>query len=241
MTTKPIKTPAIRVTVVIYVMALSLLIGLGSWQVKRGLEKKHIETLVSRQTLSHVDQRPTNWTDLNYQQVIVHGSWIQEHTFLLENRVNQGRLGFELLEPFELKQDGSVILVNRGWVEKISLNEFELSRVRDQSDAEVMDMVSVSGQLYLPQKGFTLGPAYTDANAWPRLVQYFDKKALGQALDTELEPVILVELNPMPGLIANWSPWVVDASRHYGYAFQWWALALTLGIYGVIWKRNKHS
>src|SRR6185312_11348887 len=50
-----------------------------------------------------------------FQRVSVAGRYDAMYQFLLDNRINEGRAGYEVLTPLDL-DDGRTVLVNRGWV-----------------------------------------------------------------------------------------------------------------------------
>ena len=237
MTTNSGKKPVQYLIRIVYLLCLALLLGLGGWQIDRGLEKNRLEkTLTEQQHQSIVIKRkPQSWDDIKYKKVELDGNWLAGKTFLLDNRIYQGRLGYEVLHPFQLS-DGSVMLVNLGWIDK---NRIEKKGVGDVVPADSVKSEKVSGQLYLPKKGFTLGAAYTNETSWPKIIQYFDRRALSKALGVNLQPAVIVqESNPNRGLTRIWSPYVINPLRHFGYAVQWWGLALLLIIFGFIWSRN---
>lgn len=224
------------VVIIVYLLGLSLLLGLGGWQVGRGLEKNQVEKATSERQSQHltIEKQPQSWADIKYKIVQLDGNWLLGKTFLLDNRIYRGKIGYELLTPFQFSGDDSVVLVNRGWVEKAGVEDVLLSN--DSVESE-----KVVGQLYLPEQGFTLGAAYTNETSWPKIIQYFDRAALSKALGVELSPaVVVLDSNPSQGLIKIWSPYVINALRHFGYAFQWWGLALVLIIFGMIWLRNSN-
>ncbi|WP_423908525.1 SURF1 family protein [Candidatus Spongiihabitans sp.] len=228
---------------VVYLLGLSLLLGLGGWQIGRGLEKNQVEKAISERQNQPIviKKQPESWGDIKYKMVQLDGNWLAGKTFLLDNRVYQGKTGYELLNPIQLSGDGSAVLVNLGWVEKQRVKEVMSINARLISNDSV-ESEKVTGQLYLPDKGFTLGAAYTNETSWPKIIQYFDQAALSKALGVDLGPaVVVLDSSPSRGLIKIWSPYVVNASRHFGYAFQWWGLALTLIIFGIIWRRNSNS
>ena len=238
MTMNPDKKPAKHWVVLGYILCLSLLLGLGGWQVRRGLEKSRVQESLAEPQNQNIllHQRPENWIELQYKTVQLEGQWLAEKSFLLDNRVHKGRLGYEWLNPFQLITDASVILVNRGWVEKNRMAE--TASVGNESGQPV----KVTGQFYLPDPGFTLGPTYTSTDSWPIVIQYFDQDALSQALGVDLEPgIVVLDSNLNRGLTRIWSPFIIDSSRHYGYALQWWGLALVLIIFGFIWNRNSRK
>ena len=234
----PEKKPAKRWVVFVYILCLSLLLVLGGWQVRRGLEKSQVqETLSDPQNRNiSLHQRPKSWLELQYKTVELEGRWLAGKSFLLDNRIHNGKLGYEWLNPFQLIGDASVVLVNRGWIEKNRVTETE------SVGENFAQSVKVTGQFYQPQPGFTLGPSYTDTRTWPIVIQYFDLSALSQPLGVDLEPgIVVLDSNLNRGLTRIWSPFIIDASRHYGYALQWWGLALVLIVFGYVWSRNSRK
>ena len=94
----------------------ALFTGLGVWQVDRAGDKRAVLAALE----ADADQPPAELAataDLKaqaYRRVAVRGRFL-ERQFLLDNRLFQGRAGFDVLTPLVLV-DGRVILVDRGWV-----------------------------------------------------------------------------------------------------------------------------
>jgi cytochrome oxidase assembly protein ShyY1 len=234
MTTKAVKKPAKRVVVGIYLCLLCLLLGLGAWQLVRGLEKAAVEKELEHQAgqLYTFNSKPESWSEYRYSPVELTGKFLVAQSFLLDNRIFKGQLGYEVLSPFQLQHDGSTLLVNRGWISK--------NRIPDPmfQFGDPGENVTISGQLYFPGRGFTLGPSYTDAGSWPVIVQYIDHDAISGLLDMKLEtPIIVLDGDPDHGLVKLWRPYIIDATRHYGYAAQWWGLSIVFIVFGLIWRR----
>ena len=219
----------------VFFLSLSLLLSLGGWQWRRGLEKAAIEKL-STGTEDHyitLDRAPPNWSPLAYRRVRLHGKWLAGRDFLLANRIRHSRQGYEVFSPFQLSGDAATLLVNRGWVARPPAGVALSAGLPAPGDA--------TGALYLPQKGFTLGPAYhaDQQPRWPKVIQYIDVPALSAALGTALQPAA-VSLDPAhPGAFPRiWRAYAMTPARHYAYAAQWWGLAVTLTVFGFIWRRR---
>ena len=249
---------------VVFFLSLSLLLSLGGWQWRRGLEKAAIEKLLeaprnqaaanhsAKNQYTTIDRAPPNWPDLAYRQVRLEGDWRADRPkgeFLLANRIHRGRLGYEVFSPFQLAGDGATLLVNRGWVERADASVTNTlttpSTTPPTTDVpeHAGSHVEVGGQLYLPKKGFTLGRAYNEqpdaSPAWPRVIQYFDAPALSAALGTALQPAALaLDSNHPAAFVRIWQAYTMTATRHYAYAAQWWGLAITLIVFGIIWRRQ---
>ena len=217
------------ITVVLYACALALLLSLGFWQVDRAQQKERLLTLVASKDKEPqlVQRAPADWDGLHYQPVRLRGQWLPERSFLVDDRVYKGQVGYELLTPFRL-EDGSLVMVNRGWQPK-----------QNASAALAVPSESVSGVVYVPSPGFTIGEAIIDKNTWPAVSLYLDLEAFAARLQQPLQPVVLVvDKADKNALIPIWTPVVMGPERHWGYAAQWFGLALVLMIFGVIWARK---
>ena len=236
--TKMNKKPAKVAILTLYFAGLGILILLGGWQLVRGFEKQEIDQQLAAGGDSRVklDRSRENWQTMNHRQVELDGKWLREKIFLMENRVYNGTVGHELWVPFMLKEDDMVILVNLGW----STDVQTLPDVG--TGANNAGNVTVKGQLTLPGTGFTLGPAFTEQSAWPRRIQYFDRTELAQALGFDMAPAVLViDPGESQSLIRTWKPYAMNATRHIGYAVQWWGLAVVLIVFGIIWLKNSRT
>lgn len=219
----------------LYFTVLALLIVLGWWQLMRGFEKADIDarSAASGEQIAIISAPPEDWRTLEYAMLELPGKWRQERILLLQNRLHQGRPGYEVIVPFELLS-GAIMLVNRGWVAMPSTDHKKLPEI-----TQVSTDSAVVGQLYLPTRGFTLGATYHGEVSWPLPILYYDFDALSQLLGTELAPAVLVLAQQHPdSFVTIWRPSAITPARHYAYAAQWWGLAITLIIYGFIWGRK---
>ena len=217
------------ITVVLYVCSLALLLSLGFWQVDRAQQKTTLLTLADSKDKEPqlIRQVPSDWNALNYQSVRLQGEWLPAQSFLVDNRVYKRQVGYELLTPFRLG-DGSLVMVNRGWQPKQSAS----AELAEDSD-------TVGGVVYLPSRGYAIGEAIAVADEWPAVSLYLDLEAFSARLQKPLQPVVLVvDKADKNALIPIWTPVVSGPERHWGYAAQWFGLALVLMIFGVIWARK---
>lgn len=218
--------------VVLYGCALTLLMSLGFWQLDRGQQKATLLTLADGKDKEPrlIDAAPADWSGLDYQGATLMGEWLVERSFLLDNRVHGQEVGYELLTPFRLA-DGSLIIVNRGWIAK---------QGADVALAEASGRVS--GTIYRPSRGYTIGEAISADASWPKPSLYLDLAAFSEQLQAPLQPVVLVvDDDDVNSKVRIWQPVVVGPSRHYGYAVQWFGMSLVLMIFGVIWARKSRS
>ena len=141
-----------------------------------------------------------------------------------------GQVGFEVLTPFNLV-NGGAILVNRGWVE-----------LADAESVMAPDQAPPSGVMYLPESGFRLGHTFDGEPTWPQPALYLELDAMSDRLGQALAPMVLVLDDTHPAAFVRlWQPTNMPATRHYGYAVQWWGLFLALLVLGLYWRRHQST
>jgi len=221
------------------VVATALFAGLGTWQLRRAAEKGDLIAALERAETGAavtLPADPRRLADLAYRRVRLTGRLDGAHQFLLDNRIHEGRPGFDVLVPLT-RGNGDTILIDRGWVPA------DAQRRPDRPIAlRRSGEVLVEGLLWRPQPAIPLGNAVSPASHdWPRLVTRVDYEALGDVLGTPLVPAV-IRLDPS-------IPWALTARplrprfgpmRHVGYAVQWFALAITVVVItGVLLHRAR--
>lgn len=217
------------------VAGVSVFVSLGRWQWHKAAEKRADEA--SFATTSHLPATMLEDRSLGnlprYSPIEVTGRYDAAHQFLLDNVIEGGRAGYEVLTPLVLA-DGRWVLVNRGWLPLVKHARSELPEV--QQDLPV-GPVTIRGRVdELPVPGLAAGrvPA-TAGSDWPRVTSFPQTADLGAALGQPVEPrQILLAADEPGGYLRNWHP--ASASfppeRHIAYAVQWWSLAcLAAGLY----------
>jgi surfeit locus 1 family protein len=231
-----------------WIVLLAALIGctttasLGVWQLRRAAAKELIQSGIA--PLTNADIRPMSTQlppELIHRRAVLHGTWLADATVFLDNRVMDKRTGFYVVTPLQLKNDGRVILVQRGWVAR----DFQ-DRTRVPDVPTPTGIAEVSGRLAPPpSKIYDLG----DEGAG-RIRQNVDIAATAHALQAELLQASLVQLDAPTmndGLLRSWPVVGTDVHKHYGYAFQWFALCVLI-IVLYVWfqiisprRRVRHS
>ena len=196
-----------------------LLVGLGTWQLDRGFDKA---------------ERRSRWSDsdgsvewpvaspLEGQPVVLAGHYDDQRQWLLDNRTRDGRPGYEVLQPFHTK-DGPV-LVNRGWVPAPE----DRQRLPAPEVPEGRQMVQ--GRVWDWPTPLVLGPVdAVNPDDWPRRVASLKlAKARSSIPELAIVPIRLVNDRQPGALRTGWTPSRMDAATHYGYAVQWFGLAIVL-------------
>ncbi len=195
----------------------------GFWQLSRAEEKR--DMLDEQSARSNLP--PIAVTDLdlahaqNYRPVTLMGRW-EEGYFLLENRVKNGRPGYEVLGIFS--SNDAKVLVNRGWVQG-SLNREILPEIEFDSGNDIR----LLGYAYRSaSKPFTLGePIWTDG--WPERIQAINWDQLSGRLGYPLFPYLVrLDASSASAYSTGWLIVNLPPQKHTAYALQWFALAILL-------------
>ncbi len=220
----------------VVILAVIALIGLGLWQVDRAQQKQYrLEQIAQRQaetpiSLETLLEWPGNKEDLPFRTI---GKVYGHNYFLLDNRIEQGRVGYHVLLPVETEQ--GILITNFGFIaagqDRQSLPTVEIPT----------GMMNFSGVSAIPKLNPMVKETASGQLNGPKVVQQIDLAFLGQLLN---QPVldIVMQLDPSADstFIRNWKPVVMAPEKHYAYALQWFGLAIAcLIIYVVAFIRRK--
>jgi surfeit locus 1 family protein len=206
---------------------------LGRWQWHRAAEKRGLAAAFAAGSVPAIPLGALSTSTLpRYTQVSVRGVYYAEHQFLLDNIVDQGRPGYEVLTPLRLV-DGRILLVNRGW---LPLPQGRRDALPDVT-LTAGDPVEVSGRLdALPVAALASGtvPPSNDS-IWPKRTSFPKMAQLGAALKAPVEAQqLLLSADQALGYRRDWHPASTGfgPERHLSYAIQWWGLgALSLFLF----------
>ncbi len=208
----------------------SVLIKLSFWQYNRGFDKEQRTARIFQLnqkaplTLNEVVQfsqqdQFNNKDSINDFPVSITGKFDENIIFLLDNQVEQGSLGYRVLQVVQTS-DYSV-LVNLGWIQG-SINRNVLPDL-----TAIKGLHTFKGHVRLIEPGLMLTEQNFSEYAWPLRVQQIEIDKFSALLKIPLLPfIIYLDTNEPLGFKKNWHPIVMPAQKHFGYAFQWAALAL---------------
>jgi surfeit locus 1 family protein len=215
----------------------------GIWQLNRAEQKIRLgKSLAAKLQMPMLN---ANAQTLSLEQaverrIIVRGRFIQDEAIWLDNRPrpipdggegNTGQSGFYLMMPLRLDGQETILWVNRGWAPRNNENRMELPPIKTPDQSVTIEGVAFPhpGRVYeLGQKG--------DAKTRPRIEQNFDLAFEAQSNGWTQSPFILRESSfaKNDGLVRNWPAPTNGVDRHYAYAFQWFALALSGFLFWLI-------
>ena len=216
---------------------VALGVRLGLWQLDRADRKIALETtLEARARAPALDEaalaRAPHAAEAQfYRRVALHGRWAAERTVFLDNRQMDGRVGFFVVTPLLLQQGGAAVLVQRGWAPRNFAARSALPAV-----ATAAGPVMVEGIVAPPPARLF---EFSAAASGP-IRQNLDLAPFAREAGLELLPLsVLQQDSPSAaadGLLRHWPAPALNVQMHYGYAFQWFALAAGIAFL-YVWHR----
>ena len=213
-----------------------LTVNLGNWQLSRAEEKDDRQAKLNQLSQKPQISIPTSLIKLeNYQfrKVEVHGTYIPSHTIYLDNKINRGRAGYQIITPVKLDESSMHVLINRGWI-AAGRTRSDLPEVLTPSGK-----VTVSGIAESPTiRTLELSTETVSGKVWENL--HLDRYREETGL--KLQPLVILQENEVKdGLLRAWTRPDSGSSRNLGYAFQWFAMALAIIIlYLVLNVKRSH-
>lgn len=232
------------------VLGMLLTAGLGVWQLSRAhhkLQMQHdTETRAALPALRQADwgRTPEQVSGQYFRLTAVRGRWRPQYTLYLRNRVwvdehEQAHTGFYVITPLELAS-GEVVLVQRGWVARNIEHMDQLPTINTPAG-----LIEVVGRL-APAPSHLMSFVGKESGA---IRQNVDLSAFGEETGLHMLPFSIqqtVPAGPPDGLVRQWPRPAFDIAKHYGYAFQWFAMSVLIAFL-YVWfhfiapRRHAHA
>lgn len=213
-------------------ITLPVLLSLGVWQLDRAAEKRArqeaLDTVRAQPPASLPGEAVESLAE--HRRLLLQGHYWPGTNWLLDNRQRDGRVGYEVVTPFELT-DGRVLLVNRGWIAAgSSRSERPDPPVPEGEQTLFADWQKPSDHPLLDGSHLPEG--------WPKVILAIDIEAIAETLEQPLLDHYARIDDASPGALATaWQDFEISSAKHLGYAFQWFAMALAV----VIWFIYIHT
>ncbi|OUS10968.1 hypothetical protein A9Q90_00220 [Gammaproteobacteria bacterium 54_18_T64] len=232
------------------VFFLPVTLSAGFWQLHRAEEKREIlaaqgalhnkpPVLFSslRSGLEELNDGSDGHLAQRYLRVIADGELHPQQVFLIDNRVQGGRPGYEVLLAMKVvlaTGEATWLMVNRGWLAG-GLDRSQLPTIPAMLGGE-----KVSGYLYKPlAEPLLLAADIWAANVSPLVIQHFDQTKLEHYLGASVYPYMLRLEESHPGsLRVDWLIVSAQPEKHTAYAVQWFTMALALVILTLFANSN---
>ena len=215
------------------IIFVPITISLGIWQIERANEKKLIianydKLLVSAPIALQKNQMLNNW-----QPIETTGTY--EDTVVYEdNAINNGKAGFKVYHLFR-NDDGTYIFIHRGFIER-NLIKNNLPEVEIPTQKK-----SIFGTTLFKQNNtFVKNIEESDS----RIIQEFNASLLidkyPMLKDKYLHPFLFnLDIRDVNKYQPIEKPVNMTASKHIGYAIQWFGLCAALIILTIYAFRRK--
>jgi surfeit locus 1 family protein len=217
-------------------VGIAVTLALGTWQLDRGHEKSALAERIKsagRDALIAMPSAEIKPDDVAWRRVEARGRFEPKYAVLIDNRVLHGVPGYHVVMPLRLGASDRYVLVNRGWVAGTN-DRSQLPQITTPSG-----MVTVVGLATVPSKRYLeLSTQVAEGNVWQNLVLERYRRAVPIAI----QPVVIQQENDLgDGLQREWVPPDLGISTHYGYTFQWFALAVAILIFYLVTHVRKHT
>jgi len=207
-------------------LMMPLLISLGYWQLDRAQEKREIlaEFKANQESQPVAFELLDPSVNLQYRQVQFVGELDASRRVLLDNRVRNGRPGYEIFEVLTIASSELKILVNRGWVQA-SLDRNQLPEIES-----VNGKVLLRGSLYkVLRGGLQLDDGVRAVENWPGRVGWISTERAAEIFADEFFAYQLrLDSDSVGALTTGWPTVSVQPEKHTAYAVQWFVMALVL-------------
>ena len=216
-------------TSVLTLLCLLVFIRLGMWQLDRAEYKREMYKVFTEQ--QHSAPVPLDALDFTVEQslywkpVTISGRFNENLQLLLDNRIYRGQQGYYVYSVFKPDNLEPWLLVNRGWLKA----DLDRSMVPDLLQDN--ERITLSGKLKrVPNTGILLAevsPEKMQADVYR--LQRLDIVEIESLIQHGLLPFVM-QLDPSSatGYVRDWTEPGSGEQKHLGYAFQFFAFALTL-------------
>ena len=213
---RPAWIPAVAAWVTIAVCLTA-----GHWQYQRMHEKEALRAQFQSAAAAAPVALPhdvDDWHRWRFRAVRLDGEFDARHQILVDNKVHDGRVGFEVIAPLRLA-DGRTVLVDRGWVKAGP------SRTLLPQPPLPSGTVSLRGRIDVPSPAYWRSSNET-VPAGP-LWQHVEPSSFTRATGIAVLPVIVRALETPHGsdLFVDDTLPDTGTAKHLSYMVQWYAFA----------------
>jgi surfeit locus 1 family protein len=210
------------ITTAAAVAMLALLLSLGAWQGRRAEEKRLVQATLDARTVEPpviLTGAVPDAAPLLYRKVRARGEWVAQGQIFIDNRIHEGRAGFEVVTPLRIAGAAEAVLVDRGWVARDSA-----IYPRHPEAPVPAGPVEVAGTaIQPPAHVLELSSQTVDGDTWQNLS--IERYAARSRMS--LLPVVILADPPGAGLLAAHERPDAGVAKHVEYQLTWYALAAT--------------
>ena len=205
----------------------ALTLYLGYWQQGRAAEKELVQAEFDARGKQPavILTEASLGQDMRYRRVIAAGTWHAMGEIFLDNKVNEGVAGYDVVTPLKLHGGNVYVLVNRGWI----------ARGPAYPEPPVVPRLpesgSVTGILVQPtSRFFELSAESVQGQVWQNLT--IARYRAATALD--VLPYVLLADRVEPPLKQVVEQPSAGVDKHKEYMLTWYSLAATTTILWIV-------
>ncbi len=224
---------------VLTIICIPLFIKFGLWQYHKAQQKQVIQAAYNQAKVDEslkfpidTDNHVLDVDSWNYKKVTVTGVYETKYQFLLDNQVEDARVGYHVITPLKIDHSSQYVLINRGWILGKDTHT-ELPTFNTPAGEQ-----TITGQVWVPSKKiFTLEDKtmnLTNGHVFPAVWQNMDMDKYKHSVSFVVSELAikLDQTSDAGGFVRNWQVPVERIATNIGYAYQWFGFALaTLLIY----------
>jgi surfeit locus 1 family protein len=211
---------------------MALTLALANWQLNRAHEKEGLATrlaVLAKDAPVSLPAAVMKAQDVEWRRVTARGRFEPRYGVLIDNRIRHGVAGYHVVMPLEIgstRGGGRYVLVNRGWIAG-NPDRARLPEVKTPGAT-----IEITGLATVPSHRFLeLSSRAAEGKVWQNLT--LDRYR--EAFPIAVQPVVIQQESPLDdGLVREWDPPNLGVDKHYGYAFQWFALSATLFVFYLV-------
>ncbi|CAM3092121.1 SURF1 family protein [Vibrio rarus] len=233
------------VATVLTVALFVVLVKLGFWQLSRGEEKQHLE-----QQLLTRDQMPA----LSIEQVVSFAAQSNvtgypltvavtaqsQPLIYLDNVTHDSKVGYRVLQPMSVSVEGEsrLLLVELGFI-NAAVTRDTLPAVTAINSQEQQ---TFSGRVYQKSANPLSHDVMAEQMATSIRIQNLNLQQLAVILEKPLlgfvfQPSVI----PDSDLPMLWSPYPMTSQKHFGYALQWFSMAIVYAVLVILFVLRKRK
>ncbi|MBB3224633.1 SURF1 family protein [Pseudoduganella umbonata] len=209
-------------------------IALGRWQDRRADEKLAVAAELAGGSAGAplvLGTVPLAPEQAQFRRVSATGSFVAGWPVYLDNRPHEGRAGFYVLMPFRIQGTAMHVLVARGWLPRDAAERQRIAPYPTPSGPITIEGVAK------PNTGHVMELGDAPPLAPGAIVQNAGVAQVAAASGLQLQPFVLEQTSADGSegvLLRDWPRPDLGVDKHRGYAFQWYALALTAFLFFII-------
>jgi len=220
------------------IFGIALTVAAGNWQLSRAHQKERLQQDYERGASDApipLSSKSVIAEDVRLRRVEFAGTFDPKGLILLDNKIREGRPGYEVIMPVRIGDSAMHVLVDRGWV-AVGPDRKVLPEIRTpHTNVQKKGIATVPGRFLELSKVDTSGPVWQNLT----IERYITRTGL------QVQPVVVQQQSELPDeLLRSTVRPDFGIAKHYGYAVQWFSfcgLIVFLYLYFHVKSRRKQK